>query len=185
MIHRVIVASKNPVKIKAAQMGFQSMFPQKEWVFDSISVPSEVRDQPMTSYETLQGAINRAANAKEVMSEADFWIGIEGGVEIHDDQMEVFAWISVLDKLGRYSKSKTANFYLPPKVADLVKQGIELGKADDIVFGQSNSKQQGGSVGLLTNGVINRSDYYQSAVVLALIPFLQEELYMPVPPTIS
>jgi non-canonical (house-cleaning) NTP pyrophosphatase len=62
-------------------------------------------------------------------------------------------------------------FYLPDEVAALVRGGMELGHADDVVFGRSNSKQEDGSVGLLTGGVINRETYYAHAVVLALIPF--------------
>jgi non-canonical (house-cleaning) NTP pyrophosphatase len=54
---------------------------------------------------------------------------------------------------------------------------MELGHADDLVFQAQNSKQQGGSVGLLTHGLITREAYYQQAMVLALIPFLNESLY--------
>jgi non-canonical (house-cleaning) NTP pyrophosphatase len=54
---------------------------------------------------------------------------------------------------------------------------MELGHADDLVFQAQNSKQQGGSVGLLTQGLITREAYYQQAMVLALIPFLNESLY--------
>ena len=52
-----------------------------------------------------------------------------------------------------------------------MRQGIELGHADDQVFGRSNSKQQNGSVGLLTGDVVDRTAYYVQAVILALIPF--------------
>ena len=54
---------------------------------------------------------------------------------------------------------------------------MELGEADDIVFGQSNSKQKSGAVGLLTGDIIDRKSLYEEAVVLALIPFKNEELY--------
>jgi non-canonical (house-cleaning) NTP pyrophosphatase len=54
---------------------------------------------------------------------------------------------------------------------------MELGHADDLVFQAQNSKQKGGSVGLLTHGLLTREGYYQQAMVLALIPFLNESLY--------
>jgi non-canonical (house-cleaning) NTP pyrophosphatase len=60
---------------------------------------------------------------------------------------------------------------LPLEVANLVRSGVELGIADDQVFGRSNSKQSNGAVGLLTADLINRQQYYEHAVVLALIPF--------------
>ena len=85
--------------------------------------------------------------------------------------MEAFAWVVIESKVGLVGKGKTGTFILPPKVAELIKKGKELGEADDIVFGQSNSKQKMGAVGLLTNNVIDRTAYYTHAVILALIRF--------------
>jgi non-canonical (house-cleaning) NTP pyrophosphatase len=48
---------------------------------------------------------------------------------------------------------------------------MELGEADDVVFGRANSKQANGSIGLLTDDTITRTSYYVDAVVMALIPF--------------
>ena len=53
----------------------------------------------------------------------------------------------------------------------------DSGDADDIVFKRSNSKQQNGAVGILTDNVINRTDYYSHAIILALIPFTNTKLY--------
>ena len=170
----IIVASKNPVKIQSALDGFRRMFPNEEFTAEGVLLPSGVSDQPMSSQETLQGALNRAAAAREQVP-GDFWIGIEGGVEEHGGQMEVFAWVVVLSRTVS-GKSRTATFFLPDEVTALVRQGVELGEADDIIFGRSNSKQQNGSVGILTDDVITRADYYQHAVILALIPFKNASL---------
>ena len=59
----------------------------------------------------------------------------------------------------------------------MIDQGKELGDANDIVFGGNNSKQKNGSVGILTGDIINRTDYYYTALVLALIPFKNPNLY--------
>ncbi len=91
--------------------------------------------------------------------------------------MFAFAWIYVLAQDGKTSQSKTGTFYLPKSVAKLVEEGMELGKADDLLFERENSKQQGGSVGILTHGVVNRQDYYRQAIILALIPFVNEKLF--------
>ena len=74
-------------------------------------------------------------------------------------------------------KGRSGTFFLPPKIAELIRQGKELGEADDIVFGRTNSKQENGAVGILTDGVVDRTKYYTEAVVLALIPFKNERLY--------
>ena len=51
-------------------------------------------------------------------------------------------------------------------------QGMELGVADDKVFGRVDSKREGGSVGLLSGGLIDRTAYYEHAMTLALVPFM-------------
>jgi inosine/xanthosine triphosphatase len=173
---RVVVTSKNPVKIQAARQGFEKMFPDEEFEFVEISVPSNVSNQPFGSEETLKGATNRIDNAYNEIEKADFYIGIEGGIETTEEGMEAFAWI-VVKSAGRYGKSRTGTFFLPKEVVKLIKEGKELGDANDIVFKLHNSKQQGGAVGTLTGNVIDRTRYYVEAVVLALIPFKNADLY--------
>ena len=174
---KIVVASANPVKINAALQGFSEMFPEEEFSVEGFGVPSGVSDQPMGDEETYQGAWNRVQAVKEQYPQADYWIGLEGGNIRRDDDMEVMAWIIVRSKEGGFGKARTAGFYLPPKVVALINEGHELGHADDIIFGVSNSKQTSGSSGLLTNGVMDRLRFYVPAGVLALIPFLKPDLY--------
>jgi len=167
---QVIVASTNPVKLEAARQGFMRMFPEQNFHFQNIQTESGVSDQPMGRAETLQGALNRAQRAASSFPQADFAVGIEGGVEVVDGHVEVFAWVVVRsgDVIGR---AQTGVFILPDEVARLVQSGIELGNADDIVFQRTNSKQESGSIGLLTDDALTRATYYINAVIMALIPF--------------
>jgi len=146
------------------------MFPELEFQVEGIDVPSGVSDQPMTDEETLAGALNRAKNASKAVAQADYWVGIEGGCQDQNNELQVFAWVVVLAD-RRVGKGKTGTFYLPREVASLVRQGKELGDADDIVFGRSNSKQQNGSIGILTSDVLDRTAFYEQAVIMALVPF--------------
>jgi len=174
---KVVVASKNPVKIAAAVKGFKEMFSNCLIEVSGISVPSGVPDQPMSSDEALAGAFNRANNASLAETNADYWVGLEGGVEETGGEMQSFAWIVVKDRKGNYGKGKTGVFVLPPKIRELIKQGLELGQADDVVFGKTNSKQENGAVGLLTDDAIDRASFYTQAVIFALIPFRNQQLY--------
>jgi inosine/xanthosine triphosphatase len=173
---RIIVASTNPVKIKAAQGGFLRMFPEQIFEINGINVESGVSDQPFGNLETLQGAKKRAENARNAAPDGDFWVGIEGGVEDDNGELAAFAWIVVLSS-NLCGKGRTGTFFLPKAVAELVRQGKELGEADDIVFGKQNSKQQNGALGLLTGDILNRTILYEFAVMLALIPFKNPGLY--------
>lgn len=173
---QIIVASLNPVKIECARRGFEKMFPKQTFEVSGIDALSGVPVQPIGSEETLQGALNRARNARDLAPDADFWVGIEGGVENVGREMAVFAWVVILSKNG-CGKGRTGTFFLPQAVAELVRQGMELGDADDRVFGRVNSKQANGAIGLLTDDVIDRTSYYEPAVIMALIPFKHPQLY--------
>lgn len=171
MPHKIIVASKNPVKINATLEAFQAVFPQESYTAEGVSVLSGVSDQPMTARETRQGALNRAQNARQAQPDAQFWVGIEGGVEDTDIGMQCFAWVVILSAENVIGYGQTAVFYVPKEVATLVRQGIELGHADDQVFGRDNSKQKNGAIGLLTDDAVDRTSYYVQAVIMALVPF--------------
>jgi inosine/xanthosine triphosphatase len=173
---KIIVGSTNPVKINSAKDAFETAFPDEEFEVEGVSVISDVRDQPMSNDETLLGAKNRAFNAQAAYK-GDFWVGIEGGIEEHEEELEAFAWMVVLSDSGIRGKARTSSFVLPHEVSILVRSGLELGLADDKVFNQSHSKQKNGAVGLLTNDIINRSEYYKQAIILALVPFLKPEFY--------
>lgn len=180
----IAVGSKNPVKSSAALRGSEKALTGKVVVVEGFDVPSSVSDQPMTDAETRLGAENRARAAYESYQvrhadvKPDYAIGLEGGVATtSNDELECFAWIAVFDgsKLG---VARTGAFLLPRRIRDLVvKEGMELGHADDLVFGASNSKQGLGAVGFLTRGTIDRAAYYEHAVVLAFVPFLWPDLY--------
>jgi inosine/xanthosine triphosphatase len=174
---KVIVASTNPVKVRSALKGFQHMFPAETFSAEGISVLSEVSHQPMTDAETLAGARNRASNAQKAFPAADFWVGIEGGVDEVGGAMHAFAWIVILRGDQSSGEARSASFLLPKVLADLVRSGVELGEADNRVFGRQNSKQENGAVGLLTADVIDRVALYVMPVALALIPFKNPGLY--------
>jgi len=164
--------------MEAALRGFQEMFPTQQFTVTGVGVPSGVSDQPLGSEETYQGAWNRLQAARQQHPSADYWVGIEGGNIITGSEMEVMAWVLV-QSATQFGKARTAGFFLPPKIVDLIQEGHELGHADDLVFGVQNSKQTGGSSGLLTDGAVDRLRFYVPAVILALIPFLKPTLYPP------
>ena len=172
----IIVASRNPVKVKAARAGFERMFPETRFDIASVSVESGVSHQPMSETETLQGAKNRARAARIARPEADDWVGIEGGIEDLSHGMLAYAWIVVLAD-GPTGKGRTGGFLLPEAVARLVRSGEELGEANDRVFGRENSKQQEGAIGLLTDKILDRTELYEHGVLLALAPIKSSRFF--------
>mmetsp|Transcript_9498 Transcript_9498/g.13462 ORF Transcript_9498/g.13462 Transcript_9498/m.13462 type:complete len:224 (+) Transcript_9498:40-711(+) len=131
----------------------------------------------------------------------DFGVGLEGGIEVDEEKkMWCMAFMAVYGDLSNenctlckaidstfkppstrklhWGISKTSSFLLPQKIQDLVSEGKELGTADDIIFKRHNSKQGSGTVGILSRNMINRSDYYDHALKLALVPFIWPEHYL-------
>ena len=197
----VAVGSRNPVKVNAVKSAFAAAFPTAQLDISMHDVPSGVPDQPWGDGQTRQGALNRALACHVAHTEAcgcqpDFSVGLEGGVleehfgELHPSipgaksTVSCFAFMAILSMSGpadaRWGIARTASFPLPPRIVALMRgrggePPMELGDADDKVFGEINSKQKGGTVAKVTNGMIDRTAYYEHALVCALSPFLHDE----------
>lgn len=175
-MREIIVASTNPAKIKAAELGYAIIYPGQKFTFRGEKAPSGVSNQPTSRRESFTGALNRAQNAKAAFPQATDWVGLEGGVQ--DTSLGMLSVVSVViihENLIGFGEP--GSYQLPEEIAKLVRQGIELGKADDIVFKRKNSKQGDGSIGILTHGAIDRATYYSRAVALALIKIINPDLY--------
>ncbi len=169
-VKKVVVASLNPAKINAVKSAFQSAFPHQTFEFIGISVESEVDDQPMSDEETRDGALNRVKNAKISQPDADYYVGLEAGIE---DNV-TFAWMIIESDTHR-GESRSASLMLPPLVIEKLDHANELGDVMDEVFGTENIKQKGGAISLLTQDLLTRSSVYHQALILALIPFINPD----------
>ena len=179
---RIAVGSKNPVKLAAVRQAFFRAFPDRPLVCVGHDVPSGVPDQPWGRDDTQSGARQRACGALRAETGADYAVGIEGGVVDVFDGLRSVAYVAI--RRGRdlrISVEHTASFKLPPRVERLVRGRepghgkLELGAACDLVFNETNSKQRGGTVGAVTRGLLDRTAYYEHAVVCALAPFLHDD----------
>lgn len=168
----VVAASQNPVKQLAVREAFSQAFPLQDIKVVGVNAASGVADQPMTDGATLQGAINRAHNARTLHPDAQFWVGLEGGVdECPVSGMQSFGWMHILSP-EREQSCRSASFPLPTAAVKALKAGEELGPVMDQLFHEHNSRQKGGAVGLLTNELVSRKDLYVQPLIFALVPFL-------------
>ena len=170
---KVVVSSANPVKLEAAREAFELVFAGEAPEILSLSVPSGVSDQPLSDDETRRGAVNRVRAAHEQSPDADYWVGMEGGLERIGDELMASAWMTAMNRDGRLGAARTTSLPLPQRITRLVDDGMELGEANDRVFSTHNSKQAGGAFGLLTDGLLTRQSVYRDALVSALIPLIR------------
>lgn len=168
----VIIASLNPAKINAVKVAFSQVFPEQAFQYQGISVPSGVSAQPMSDRETHLGALNRVIHAKTQCPNGDFFVGLEAGIENNT----TFAWM-VIDDGHQHGESRSSSLQLPPVVLQKLNDDNELGDVMDELFQTENIKQKGGAISLLTHQQLTRSSVYQQALILALIPFCNPELF--------
>lgn len=175
---KILVGSKNPVKINAVKEAFEKHFGEAEVI--GIEVPSQVPDQPINE-ETLIGAENRARNLYKINDEqnikADYCVGVEGGIINQHKRWFAFGGMCVINNKGKVSFGSSPHFELPKIVVDKLLNRIELGDVMDEIMKTENSKCKSGAIGFFTNGVMDRKELYISGLLVAVVPFLHENLY--------
>lgn len=170
---KVVVGSKNPVKVGAVEEAFRRYYP--ECIVEGIEVESGVSDQPMSEEETIRGARNRASRCSE---NADFGVGVEGGIAVIDDKLYNCAWVSIISKEGVEGLSGGLYFELPPKVSERIINGGELGPVMNELTGEDNVKQKMGAIGIFSKGQLDRKQAYVQIVLSALVKHVSPEWYV-------
>jgi non-canonical (house-cleaning) NTP pyrophosphatase len=141
---------------------------------------------PETIRRTALGAANEvdpAVNGNEEHETKDLycmaWMAIYGRREALSVDMLASKDTTTYygDQRPVFGLAKAAAFPLPWKISEAVQKGMELGDATDKVFDLEKSKQGLGVVGVLTDGLVDRSHYYEQALILALIPWMRPDLY--------
>ena len=173
---KVVVGSTNPVKVNAARTVFATVYPNAIVECTGIAAPSNVAEQPMDAPTTRYGAINRVHYCLQLDVTADYYVAIEGGVDVLEDGPVTFAYV-VIATHQQQSVGRGAALPLPASVYQALVDGAELGPLMDELFNTTNIKQKGGAIGLLTNGHASRESNYVQALTLAMAPFLQPVLF--------
>jgi len=188
-LSRVALGSVSPAKVSAVETalrrvhgGFVAVTP--------VRAPSHVADQPVGDSETFRGARARAAGALRLVPGALLGIGIEAGVawrptadqgadgqspEPPRRRLFTSAWVVAIDRDGLEGSACSATFEVPDYLAGPVMMGAELGTALDAAFGLERAKDGPGAAGVLSRGLVTRSELYMQAVLLALLPWVAPE----------
>jgi inosine/xanthosine triphosphatase len=172
---KVIVGSKNPVKIKATENILEKIYGEVD--VTGIDVDSEVPDQPFGKEQTIQGAINRAKNAYS--NDFDLSVGIESGLmEIPNSITDYIdlQWCAIFDG-DKITLGVSAGFEYPPLVIEEVLKGKEVGEVMDKVTGVDNLGQKTGAVSYLSKGMLDRTENTEQCVLTAMIPRINNEIY--------
>lgn len=174
----VAVGSGNVVKVRAVE---------KAWILkasarvEGFRVESGVSRQPIGVSEILRGALNRARGALR-MSGYDYGVGIEAGLlpfPSSSGYIDVQVAV-ILGPGGRASLGLSPGFELPRAwVDEILMRGRELEEVATRSLGVDRIGEKIGVIGRLTMGAVTRTDLTYQAVVMALLPWINPEIYGP------
>ncbi|WP_456279344.1 DUF84 family protein [Bacillus sp. AK128] len=156
----IAVGSKNFAKVEAVKCVFSEATEVK-----SLSVPSNVSEQPFSDEETLEGATNRALLAMEAGG-TDIGIGLEGGVVEMSSGLYLCNWGALVDQHGYSAVAAGARIKLPEEVASELREGKELGPVMDAYAKKRDVRKLEGAIGIFTNDKVNRKEMFEHIVKL-------------------
>lgn len=172
---KVVVGSKNPVKIDATKTILEKIYDNIEVL--SVDIDSEVPDQPFGLDETIRGAINRAKNA--FSTEFDLSVGIESGLMNTPHSLTGYIdlqWCAIFDG-KRVTIGVSSGFEYPPDVVKEVLNGVEVGDVMDRITGVEDLGQKKGAVSHLSHDLLNRKQNTEQCVLTAMIPRMNPDIY--------
>ncbi len=170
---KVVVGSKNPTKIEGTRLAFQQFFEDVE----VIGMEVETKFKQPFNEDTLAGAIERAL--KVYSDEFDFSVGIEAGLISTKHTLTGFMdfQVAVIYNGEKFTVGFGPGFEYPRIVVDNALMGIEVGKTMEKISGIEKLGWKFGAVHYLSKGAISRTELSRIAVTMALIPWLNRELY--------
>ncbi len=175
----VLVASKNPVKIKASLEAFQPFFDTLKIDSCEVILPRPNADQPIGEEQTREFSQLRVAQARKENEIYDFYVGIEGGVvKTSTGDVRIVVYSSVGNK--NYTETiRGCGIPLPEEWLEALtsKKYGELGDLVAYVSGVRDIKRKQGAVGYFTKDNITRFDVLKQSIVMALIPHLNPALF--------
>jgi len=181
---KILVASKNPVKISAVEEAFSKYF--SDFKVIGHSVASGVSHTPIGD-EIYQGAETRAKALMNLNIEqkigAHYFVGIEGGFIEDNSKWFLSNRACIMGVDGKISYGTSLQYEVPGYIAKQVLSGVELGTVMDEIKGDTNTKQKGGAVEFLSKGAADRKELTTQAVLAALFPHVNQEIYSKKPKT--
>ena len=175
----VFVGSTNPVKIGAVSQAIHEYWPTAKVI--GLAVKSGVTDQPKTDEETKLGADQRAKAVLELgLSQISsleknvlaLGIGLEGGVfspEKSTPELWSTVWVSlVTSENAEIFRANGARFKIPTSISQAILAGQEMGQVVGGLTKNPNLKREGGMIGLITAGFVDRTIEYTALAKLAL-----------------
>lgn len=122
---KILVGSENQDKINIVKDSLTEFHLKVD--VSGTKVASGITKQPLDKKTTKAGAINRANNVKIQNPEADFWIGLEGGLHDYGEGYHLVTYACLIDKNNNKYIGEGEEIHLPEIVSEKVKKGEWFG----------------------------------------------------------
>lgn len=171
----IVVGSDNPAKINGVRNVFLAHFAQVN--VRGVFIRSGVSETPLTDTEIFQGAMNRAKGAMEKISDADFGVGVEGGMHRFSYGWVKYELVIILDKKGTVGIGTSGGLQVPENIIEPIKAGKTLTVVGDKLFNTTRIGKGMGIVGYFTKGFVTRADAVEHGTAMAISKFINAHLY--------
>lgn len=178
---KVALGSMQQPKVEAVKSAFAKIYPAEEIEVIAQKAASDVDDQPRSVEETSKGAYNRAQNLIKAGVQADFYLGIEGGVWLNNvlgkEKFFLIGAIYVTDgKIDSMAYGEAIELPDYAKV-EIMDKKRELAPVAEEMFSKANVRGTNGTVGELTNDFITRAQAFENGILMAMAKFYNKHLY--------
>jgi len=185
------IGSENPVKVKACKVAIQKLRKKLDVKIEPHFIirhaASGISHMPTSEAEMMLGAKNRAENLHHTLQSesqsADYTIGLEGGLMNPFPNMRtkpvyfLQSWVYVYDGRSGFWGSSGA-IPVPGNItASVINDGLELSTVIDAISGQDDVRSKMGAAGILTDGIVNRQKFFETAIEFAFAPFYNKKYY--------
>ena len=192
----VVLGSKRGPKLRALEAVLRELggeFGLAE--IQAHEAESGVRETPLDRAQIMRGAWNRVQAVRALLPDADFWVGMEGGLHIADFGFRIADfqqtaesnppseirspqlsgwlenWACVSDGRRTYFGCG-GSIPLPEAIIrEVVERGRSLAEVIDQLSGKQDVRSSEGTWGILTGGRITREAVFQRALLNAFAPF--------------
>jgi inosine/xanthosine triphosphatase len=186
---QIAVGSTRRPKLAAVLEGIRDfgavLAPGMEFEVIGVEVDSGVGHTPASRAELMQGARQRAeAVVRLAHKKSERWryfVGLEGGLDVIEERgsrrVLLESWAYVSDgRNGYYGRS--GGVEIPEALAhEVLENGVELSAAIDKFAGAVGIRDAQGAWGVLSRGLISRTEAFRVAVVAAFTPFYNAKMY--------
>ena len=186
---QIVVGSTRRPKLAAVSEAIRDfgsvLAPGGEFEVVGVDVDSGVGHTPANRADLMQGARQRAEAllrlATENSEEWRYFVGLEGGLDVIEEQggrrVLLESWAYVSD--GRNSHyGRSGGVEIPEALArEVLDYGVELSAAIDQFAGAVGIRDAQGAWGVLSSGLISRTEAFRVAVVAAFAPFYNAKMY--------